>query len=618
MANIYDVASAIQQPNIPGAIQQGIQTARQNALGNIAVQQAQQQQADTQTLRGLAPQIVAGDPTAYAQAAAINPDQANNYQSAADQQLSKLRGAINYIDQQKTPQAKEAAYQNAVRPYLAAIGAAQGKVPPATFAEAEPMMEAARGQIATLAPPPGQKDGGFINVGAGGAVWDPVSKQPVFQNQQVKPQLVTGVDGQSYWATPNGPATPIRINSGAPATAQGNSQASGQAITASSPSLPNAAAIANAALDHGATHEQAVGIANAAGGGTQKIALAVDPATGRFKDVTDGSAQIQPAGGDQFLSTQPKRQTFTQLSPDEVAAAGLPKGTVAQRGSDGKIDVIAKGTETGNIVAPGDTTKNGDEYLASLPPSTARLVKAIAEGNKAAPSASSRSPEAQQLLQAVYQYDPSASDTNLPVRTATQKSFTSGADAKNLMALAQFAAHAEQLSEMIPKLSGIALPFVGTAVNSAINNASDPYTGNLTAWNQKADAVAHEGRAAFAGASGGTLAELEKQAASLGGNSSIQQKQAALASISDLVRSRIQLAQDKYDKGMGTVSKPLEIVSPHVREALDSLAAIDHQGKPSTQSASGQASLPTTSQPRAVNPQTGHAIVWNGSAWVDE
>lgn len=150
MANIYDVASAIQQPNIPGAIQQGIQTARQNTLGNIAVQQAQQQQQDTQTLRGLAPGIVAGDPTAYAQAAAINPDQANNYQGAADQQLSKLRGAINYIDQQKTPEAKEAAYQNAVRPYLAAIGAAQGKVPPATFAEAAPMMEAARGQIASI------------------------------------------------------------------------------------------------------------------------------------------------------------------------------------------------------------------------------------------------------------------------------------------------------------------------------------------------------------------------------------------------------------------------------------------------------------------------------------
>ena len=153
MANIYDVASAIQTPNIVGAIQQGVQTARQNALGNIAVQQAQQQQADTQTIRGLAPSIVGGDPNAYAQAAALNPDQANAYQAAGDTQLTRLRGAMQYLDNQPTPAAKEAAYQAAVKPYLDRIGAAQGKTAPATFAEAEPLMEAARAQIAGLPQP---------------------------------------------------------------------------------------------------------------------------------------------------------------------------------------------------------------------------------------------------------------------------------------------------------------------------------------------------------------------------------------------------------------------------------------------------------------------------------
>lgn len=150
MANIYDVAGAIQQPNIPGSIQQGVQTARQNAMGNIALQQAQQQQQDTQTLRGLAPQVVAGDPNAYAQAAALNPDQANSLQSAGDTQLTRLRGAMNFLDSQPTAAAKEAAYQNAVKPYLDRIGASQGKTAPATFAEAEPLMEAARAQISGL------------------------------------------------------------------------------------------------------------------------------------------------------------------------------------------------------------------------------------------------------------------------------------------------------------------------------------------------------------------------------------------------------------------------------------------------------------------------------------
>lgn len=195
MANIYDVASAIQQPNIPGAIQAGIQTARQNTLGNIAVQQAQQQQQDTQTLRGLAPGIVAGDPTAYAQAAAINPDQANNYQGAADQQLSKLRGAINYIDQQKTPEAKEAAYQNAVRPYLAAIGAAQGKVPPATFAEAAPMMEAARGQIASIPVNPTTLTPGAVAIDktTGQVIYNNPAAEKVVNNAPIGPNGEKGV-----------------------------------------------------------------------------------------------------------------------------------------------------------------------------------------------------------------------------------------------------------------------------------------------------------------------------------------------------------------------------------------------------------------------------------------
>lgn len=150
MANIYDVASAIQQPNIPGAFQQGVQTARQNTLGNIAVQQAQQQQADTQTLRGLAPQVIAGDPSAYAQAAALNPDQAASYQSAGDAQLAKIRGAINYLDQQKTPEAKQAAYQNAVKPFLAPLAAANGHTIPDDYQSATPGIDAMRAKIASI------------------------------------------------------------------------------------------------------------------------------------------------------------------------------------------------------------------------------------------------------------------------------------------------------------------------------------------------------------------------------------------------------------------------------------------------------------------------------------
>lgn len=210
MANIYDVASAIQQPNIPAAFQQGIQTARANTVGNIAVQQAQQQQADTQTLRGLAPQIIAGDPNAYAQAAALNPDQAASYQSAGDAQLAKIRGAINYLDQQKTPEAKQAAYQNAVRPFLAPLAAANGHEIPQDYVSATPGIDAMRARIAAMGP-------GKLGVATPGSkVYDQFGNVIVDNPTGDKPIIApTGPNGEKTLVSFNphggGVATPVML-----------------------------------------------------------------------------------------------------------------------------------------------------------------------------------------------------------------------------------------------------------------------------------------------------------------------------------------------------------------------------------------------------------------------
>lgn len=131
----------LQFPDIAGQFQRGL------AFGTA---RRQEQQADQQRnmLQGLAPQVIAGDPNAYAQAAAIDPDAANKYQSAGDAQLRRLKGAIDYIEGAKksgNPQAIESAYQQ-VRPYLARFG----QEPPATFAEAEPKFNEAKARIAML------------------------------------------------------------------------------------------------------------------------------------------------------------------------------------------------------------------------------------------------------------------------------------------------------------------------------------------------------------------------------------------------------------------------------------------------------------------------------------
>lgn len=328
MPNIYDVASAIQQPNIVGNIQAGQQFAQQNQARQMQLQQAQQQQEDQSQLRSLAPQIISGDPNAYAQAAAIDPQAAQQYQGAGDEQLKRIQGAISYIDQQQTPQAKEAAYQQ-VRPYLARFG----QEPPATFAEAEPKMEAARAQIAML----GQQQKKLMNIAAGGTAIDEAGNV-VYHNPGVpaKPDIIQTDKGFAR-VLPDGTVVPLSYG-GAPAAVPAAMPAapSGQAITPNSPSVPNAAAMANALLAHGMPPEQVVSAVNASMGGLGKFDLKFDSKTGQFVDVSDGSEKFpsSSAPGGAVLPAPkpetPQRETFSQ--PQQVI------------GPDGKPKLVQFGT----------------------------------------------------------------------------------------------------------------------------------------------------------------------------------------------------------------------------------------------------------------------------------
>lgn len=134
MANFYDVNAAIDKPNFLGAAQQGLQFGQQQRA-------LREQRADQQQLRQLTPQILGGDPAAYAQAAAIDQDAANKAQGSGDAQLRRLEPAIAYMKRaqeqaQKTnnPRAAQAAWDE-VRPYFARLS---GHEPPADFATAAP------------------------------------------------------------------------------------------------------------------------------------------------------------------------------------------------------------------------------------------------------------------------------------------------------------------------------------------------------------------------------------------------------------------------------------------------------------------------------------------------
>lgn len=238
----YDVNAAIDKPNLWGSFQQGRQQAQTLQSNALALKAAQQQQADQNALRTLAPGVISGDPNAYDQAAAIDPDAATKYSNAADSQLRRLKGAVDYIESAKASgnmQAVEAAYQQ-VRPWLAKMG--NGQQPPATFAEAEPQFEAAKARIAMLASgPQGRVQSTYIDAqGNRVAIMADGSTQVLGQNapnNQILP--VMGEDGKLHY---------YGVNKGSLNGAEvmvGGQQQAPQAGAQFAPSDPNDAAIAS-------------------------------------------------------------------------------------------------------------------------------------------------------------------------------------------------------------------------------------------------------------------------------------------------------------------------------------------------------------------------------------
>lgn len=99
----------LQFPNFLAAQAAGYQLGNQMAEQNRALR-------DRNALRQLAPQIISGDPNAYAQAAAIDPQAASQYDAAGTNQLKKFQGLITYMDQARAsgnPNAVKAALREA-------------------------------------------------------------------------------------------------------------------------------------------------------------------------------------------------------------------------------------------------------------------------------------------------------------------------------------------------------------------------------------------------------------------------------------------------------------------------------------------------------------------------
>lgn len=110
---VYDMNAAIRPTNYLAAMQDGLSY-------GIQLRDKRKADADQNMLRGLAPAIISGDPEAYAQAAAVDPDAANAYRGAEVDNLRRMQGFVRFVDEARAsgnPERVNAALR-AGAPYL--------------------------------------------------------------------------------------------------------------------------------------------------------------------------------------------------------------------------------------------------------------------------------------------------------------------------------------------------------------------------------------------------------------------------------------------------------------------------------------------------------------------
>ena len=545
----------LQLPNILGQYNQGYGNGQSMLANKLAGQAfnapADQRQSLLGQLAGVNPQAAMGMQSRFQQ-----QDQAQ--QAKQVDHAKKINGAANYVlqaVQSKDPARIQGAYQ-AVRPYLAEL---TGKEPPPQWDDS--MLPGLYQTISATGGTPQQK--GTV-VAPGGALVDSATGQQMFSNPATPAngQLVDIPDGQGgtvkmLFDPRTRQLSQPNFGGGQPAPAQGGFQAQ---ITPASPANTGAAEQANALLAQG-MQPQEVMQRLVQEHPDQQFQLAVDPATGQFKDVSNGSAQIPQGQG---------MPAMGQLGHAPPKSAGELDKRIALARSMGATDeqvkqmVLGQAATNGAPDVPGNAGATGDAYLQSLDGQTAAQVRALAEGRMAFPTGTAlKSPYWQGMLGAVSQYDPNFDAVNYNARSNTRKAFTSGKEAQTVNALNTVAEHLGTLSDYADQLNNTSIPVINRIKNFAAAESGDPRIARFnTARKAAADEIAKVWRA-----SGGSEADIQENLKNLDGAQSPEQLHAAIGTLVQLIGGKQAALQDQYSQGLGTTQSVKPLVSPEAAQA---------------------------------------------------
>jgi hypothetical protein len=248
-----------------------------------------------------------------------------------------------------------------------------------------------------------------------------------------------------------------------------------------------------------------------------------------------------------------------------------------------------------------DTSLTGDAYLAQLDPQTREVVKAIAEGRQQFPGAFAlRQPYWQGIVAHLSQYQPGYTQQDYQTRLRTRQDFTSGSSGRNVTSFNTVLGHLNTLDKSVDELRNSRFPYWNEVANwTALHAGDERFQAAYSSFQAAKTAVTDELTRAFRG-TGGNVHDIVQWEASINAADSPAALHAAVRQAAELLQSRVQALGDQYNRGMGSMRDPVELLSPGAQATMRRLT-----GETGSVRATAPATSSGTSRVRVYNPQTG-------------
>jgi hypothetical protein len=225
----------------------------------------------------------------------------------------------------------------------------------------------------------------------------------------------------------------------------------------------------------------------------------------------------------------------------------------------------------------GGTLPQGEEYLRMLPKTTADLIRGYASGRMAISPRVAATSYGKNLLNAIYQYDPTFDVVNYGGRNKTFTDYSAGGSTgKKIASINTAMHHLQNLEKNYTKLDNFDFGTVGnTNYPNKIVNAVEQFVGvprvqaGYSGAQKNIEDLSGELANAFRTGGGMAEADIKRELAALNPNLAPTEMRAKIQTIIQDLEGKIAENTNSYNRTMGTNKTTADFLSPEAKVIYD-------------------------------------------------